>query len=118
KKEIQANEYKYKRKEKTTQLKQETNDHLPEEYEQELSNLQLKHDNDKEITAVIGTLSSSSKTKSADEHPIDKVEIDTTRSLEEGKGKKVKDKQLINYLADLWELDADIIHLEQEGGAN
>src|SRR5699024_5183896 len=123
------------------QLKQEANDHLPEEYGQELSNLQLKHDNDKEITAVIdkvpitaviflfhdndkeitaviGTLSSSSKTKSADEHPIDQVEIDTTRSLEEGQGKKVKDKQLINYLADLWELDADIIHLEQEGGAN
>src|SRR5699024_9449561 len=57
------------------QLKQEANDHLPEEYGQELSNLQLKHDNDKEITAVIGTLSSSSKTKSADEHPIDQVEI-------------------------------------------
>src|SRR5699024_3807142 len=85
--------------------------------EKEISKLQLKHGDDKEITAVIGTLSSSSKTKSADEHPIDQVEIDTTRSLEEDQGKTVKDKQLINYLADLWELDADIIHLEQEGGA-
>src|SRR5699024_6852964 len=118
KNEIQATQDAYIWNEIAAQLKQEANDHLPEEYGQELSNLQLKHDNDKEITAVIGTLSSSSKTKSADEHPIDQVEIDTTRSLEEGQGKKVKDKQLINYLADLWELDADIIHLEQEGGAN
>src|SRR5699024_7256029 len=116
--EIQATQDAYIRNETAAQLTQQTNEPPPDEYGQERSYLQLRHGNDKEINAVIGTLSSSSKTKSADEHPIDQVEIDTTRSLEEGQGKKVKDKQLINYLADLWELDADIIHLEQEGGAN
>src|SRR5699024_731875 len=83
KNEIQATQDAYIWNEIAAQLKQEANDHLPEEYGQELSNLQLKHDNDKEITEVIGTLSCSSKRNSADAHLIYEVKIDITRSVEE-----------------------------------
>src|SRR5699024_12531959 len=53
KNEIQATQDAYIWNEIAAQLKQEANDHIHEEYGQTLSNLQLKHDNDIEITTVI-----------------------------------------------------------------
>lgn len=116
--EIQATQDAYIWNEIAAQLKQEANDRLPQKHGQEITDLSLEHDSDKEITAVLCTLKAANESETEDSKQIDQVEIDTNQSLEERKGKQIKDKRLTNYLADIWELDPDIIYLEQEGEVN
>ena len=115
--EIQAGQDAYIWNEIALQLQEEGNQHLPDKFSREITELSLEHDEANELTAIVVTLEEEREADQEDNLEIESVEIETDSSKHQTEPQADEDKAIATFLADVWETDSSIIYFKEKGGA-